>query len=722
MSLNFAFITSSPLSEWDRNILQGKVARAGIPTSSIRVTPASSSIPECDTIIPLDDQSLKALTGKSGIRKWHMSPLTLPSGQKVMPCLSPSLVRREPHVSTLIELTLSKAFRFRGTPWKKYDYRFITNPPVDEAIALLTQIKSYPWLSIDIETGRGQINTFGVAWSDTEALALNVLPENYDERSFFLLWKGIADLLEGPAQKIMQNGVFERMNLARYGISINRFTHDTMCAMRLLWPEYEKGLDNVGRFYTDAPYWKDLGRIAAEEGKQKDWGDIRDWDTHYLYNQLDTSKTFEAAERQREDMRQRGLLTLHEQYVARLYDPMGEMAVRGVPIDARLQAVEAAEAELRLADLQASLTDPSVNLNSPKQKMTFLRGKGFRIPTKAGKETTDKLAVKKLRQKYPDDPDLPILLEVSERQKELSSYLRVRTQPDGAVRYSFDPLSTETGRSAAKKDPWDGGLNIQTVPKGLRKLFRFPPSAYRTFVEIDLRQAESRFVAYDSCDETLIRMLEDGEDIHSYVAAEIYSKPPAEISKDERQLGKKSGHGANYDMGVTTFQDSCLKEMDLVIDKAMASRVLNAYHKLFPGIRRWHSRIRETVVRKRHLANPLGLERYFYGRMDDNTFREAYAYRPQSTIPMITNYLMFALAEERAAGRLNFWFHAQVHDSLVLSCPPTEVPRIAAFAYATEGWHPEIILPAGHLVIPTEVAAGPSWGDTDVIPPDSVTS
>src|SRR5690606_30498841 len=159
---------------------------------------------------------------------------------------------------------------------------------------------------------------------------------------------------------------------------------------------------------------------------------------------------------------------------AQILGPMGEMSIRGIPVDRALKERATSEAEAELKSLQDALTDPSVNLNSPKQKLEFLRRKGFRIPVKKGKETTDKLAIKKLRVKQPEDPDLSIILKISEKQKELSSYLRVGTQEDGFVRYSLDPLSTETGRAAAKKDPWDGGLNIQTVPKHLRKLFRFP--------------------------------------------------------------------------------------------------------------------------------------------------------------------------------------------------------------------------------------------------------
>lgn len=235
----------------------------------------------------------------------------------------------------------------------------------------------------------------------------------------------------------------------------------------------------------------------------------------------------------------------------------------------------------------------------------------------------------------------------------------------------------------------------------------------RVFVEIDLRQAETRFVAFDCCDPTLLGMLERDEDIHRFVAAEIYQKPMADVTHEERQLGKKSGHGANYSMGVATFQDSCLKEMDLVLDRKMATRVLEAYHKLFPGIRRWHASIRNKVYSERRLTNPLGRVRYFYGRCDDNTYREAYAYRPQSTVPDIANHLMLRLCDARTEGAFDFWLHLQVHDSVLLSCTADERQRIMEFCLDTTKWHPEIVLPAGRLVIPTEAKWGRCLGSME---------
>lgn len=241
----------------------------------------------------------------------------------------------------------------------------------------------------------------------------------------------------------------------------------------------------------------------------------------------------------------------------------------------------------------------------------------------------------------------------------------------------------------------------------------------RIFIQCDLKQAESRFVAYDACDENLMACLEDPKrDIHSEVGAEIFECSVEQViaehksgNSEKRQLGKKSGHGANYGMAETTFVNSCLKELDLVITKAFAKKVLEAYHVLFPGIRRWHARLRDEVYTTRKLDNPLGRVRYFYGRMDDNTFREAYAYRPQSTVPDIANCLILALGAARTEGQFDFWMHLQCHDSVTLSCERRQLDKIARFCQSTDIWHPKINLKAGRLVIPTEVEWGPGLGE-----------
>lgn len=732
MQNRVCILTEHPIETgFDMQLILEKCARAGIAGDRVQMATISNyamMAGDASVIVPMGKAALQYVTGRESIDKWHLSPLdTLPNFvcRKAVPTFDPNRMKKEWHLGLYIEMALKRANKYAtdNLPWKRKESKYLLDPSHDYAIAVLENLSDKDWLSIDIETGRNQINTFGVAWSDEDAIAIKLLPDSIPPAAFHKLWSLVAKLCQSDQRKVMQNGIYERMYLSRYGILVNNFAHDTMCAMKFLWPELEKGLDNVGRIYTMEPYWKDDGRVSSEEGKQKDWGDIRDWPRHLDYNCKDTSNTRIAMGGQRRDLEQRGLLELHDRYLRQLYDCTYEMCATGLPLNETKQKNLISEYEAKSASLVAQLSR-EINPRSSKAKMQLLKDKGYTIPIKRStkKESVDELSLKKLRLKYPEDNDLKLLIATSKIEKALSSYLRVRTLPDKRIRFQMDAHGTETGRMSCGLDAWGNGFNAQTMTDYVKQMIEWPETDDRVFVEIDLRQAESRFVAYDAAESTLLQMLERDDDIHSHVAAEVFACSVADVLTDskrtdipknqtKRQLGKKSGHGANYSMGVATFIDSCLKEMDLVLTKQMASNTLEAYHKLFPGIRKWHARIRDTVYRERKLTNPIGRVRYFYGRMDDNTYREAYAYRPQSTVPDIANHLMLHLKARRTEGAFDFALHLQGHDSVLLSCKRETVPYICNFALDTKLWHPTIILTAGQLVIPTESAFGKNLGN-----------
>lgn len=738
------------LTGYDLQLLMEKCARAGIAASQVVIESISQTPKTPDAgdealciqrlnkepyvmIVPLDEKALQFVTGKKSIWKWHLSPLdTLPAFNchRAVPSFHPDQIKKEWYLSLYLEMALRKAHDHASLlPWqrKQKNYRLVGidgGPSYDEAIHILESIRTKDRHSLDIETGRNQINTFGIAWSASDAIAIKILPD-LPTALHHKLWSLIVDICESDSEKIAQNGIYEQMYCSRYGFFIRNFKHDTMCANKFLWPELEKGLDNVGRIYTMEPYWKDDGRVSSEEGKQKDWGNIRDWPQHLTYNCSDTSNTLIASEGQRADLAARGMLKLFDGYIQKLFDKVTyEMGANGLPCNPEKQKTLIAQYEAESAAIVARLSEP-INPRSPKQKLKLLRDKGYKLPIKraTGKESVDELSLKKLRLKHPDDTDIKNLLEVAGIEKALSSYLRVRTLSDNRIRFMVDAHGTETGRFSCSKDPWGGGFNGQTMTDYVKNMIEWKPEDDRVFMEFDLEQAETRFVAYDACESTLLGMLERNEDVHSHVAANIFKVSIADViaqakradvptNEKMRQLGKKSGHGANYNMGVNTFIDSCLKEMDLVLDKPFATRTLEAYHQLFPGIRRWHANIRNTLYRERKLTNPLGRARYFYGRMDDNTYREGYAYRPQSTVPDVANHLMLGLLDRRIENAFDFRLHLQVHDSVLLSCRKDQMHKIAQYAFGMT-WHPKLILPAGQLIIPISCKFGTCLGSTE---------
>jgi DNA polymerase-1 len=99
---------------------------------------------------------------------------------------------------------------------------------------------------------------------------------------------------------------------------------------------------------------------------------------------------------------------------------------------------------------------------------------------------------------------------------------------------------------------------------------------------------------------------------------------------------------------------------------AEAKRFLATYHQMFPKIRRWHDTIQQEVCRTRSLTNPMGRKRYFFGRLEDTTFREAVAFIPQSTVADVLNRGLYNLYWAEYPG-LDILL--QIHDEIVIQFP-----------------------------------------------------
>jgi len=725
--------TSAPevfglFSGWQWDMLRGKVLRAGFPLSAVRFLSLrdAQTVPD-GVIVTLGESAMRHFTEKKGIDKWFLSPLPRTQGSGIcIPTYDLGRTQKQYELGLFQEMAFKRAFEYATKPPAKPTENFIMNPSAEEAIERLKQIAKKEEIAIDVETGYGQINTIGFAWSPSDAIAINILPDRLGSLTYYELMRGVREVMVSPARKVFQNFIYDVSYLSAYGIETNNIHHDTMFAMKVLWPEFKSNLGNVGRFYTQRIYWKDDGKTADEEGKTKNWGNIRDWTKHYIYNMRDTTGTFEAAQAQRIDLEQRGLSDFFYNYVMRLAEPILEMCSNGMPICLETKEKIKRETEEKVTQLMTEFrTEVGSDLNprSPKQLLGYLKEQRVTLPKKydktsdSYKESTDAASIKKIRLKRPDLRSLALLQDIKSLETALSRYIDFTPRRDGRLSYSLNATGTETLRFSGNKDAWDRGFNIQTIPReggdvSIKQMFVAPEGF--SFIEVDLRQAESRFVAYDAADKTLIDMLESGADVHTHVAKAILrelGRDPEAIPKEEfkgtwRQLGKKAGHGLNYAMKAGVFVETVFNELDIVIDKKTAESITRAYYGLFPGIPRWHQWIRQELYTKRKLTAPSGWQRYFYGRPGDDMHKEAYAWRPQHTIPWVTNHLMLYLINERKQGNLKFHILVQVHDSLILLVQDSEIESVAQACLAHTKWHPEVILPGGKMLIPTEVKFG----------------
>lgn len=673
-----------------------------------------------NVIVTMDDKVLQILTGLDSSDKQHCSVLltTATFGKrKVIPVLPLARIMKKYSDVAYLTVGFMKAKVESATPeYLVPDRTFVLAENYQTAVQYLQDcVVKAPELALDIENSNGQINCVGFATSPTEAVAIRTTMDCYSKEDYFKLWKLMASVIESNVPKFLQNFIHEQMYFSAYGIYQRNVSHDTMICMKFLHPEFEMGLHNVGRLYTPYPYWKD---------DNDDWNNVQDWERHLTYNCKDTTATFAATIAQRLALKDRGLWDLYYNYQHRFNGPITEMCTNGLLLDPVEHARQREEALTKIQHHQQNITaafssklNRVVNTRSPLQMKNALKDMGFKMFTKRDKktgnekETADKKALIKMARKYPKETLFKELIELTKLNKQFSSYIDFGyDQKNSKVRYSINGHGTETGRWSCYTDAWGKGFNAQTIPKKSRGMFIAAPGC--SLIQIDLAQAESRYVAYESPEPELIRMLENREDVHKYVAAKIFHKEAGLVNDKERQLGKKSGHAANYGVGANTFAEAALVENDIFLTKQDAQRIINGYFMTFPGIAKRQQRIQQQIRNTKTLKTPIGRERIFYDRIGDTVFREAYAYCPQSVIPDITNHLMLFLYDNFE----DLDFIIQVHDSLLLQYPTERCEEIVLAARDSDAWHPKIILPGGQLTIPVDIEIGQRWNKLEKIP------
>jgi hypothetical protein len=123
----------------------------------------------------------------------------------------------------------------------------------------------------------------------------------------------------------------------------------------------------------------------------------------------------------------------------------------------------------------------------------------------------------------------------------------------------------------------------------------------------------------------------------------------------ERFWGKKANHGLNYDLGYKTFA------FYYEIPEAEAKFICERYHAAYPGIRRYHTWIREKLSKDRILTNLFGWNRLFLDQWGDNLFKVAYSFIPQSSVAAILN--RYGIIEPYYSG-ISIEYLNNVHDSI----------------------------------------------------------
>ena len=228
-----------------------------------------------NVIIALGNTAIWYLFGSTNIGSIRGVVAASPYG-KVLPTYHPASVLRQWNHRPIVVADLLKAGRESAYPEiRRSERQVIINPTLQE-IELWAQRKAQRY-AVDIETHKGSITCIGFARSAQDALVIPFMDTakggNYwaREDQELAAWAHVKALLEGPVEKIFQNGLYDIQYLMRMGFRPAACLHDTMLLQHSLYPEMKKGLGFLGSVHSNESAWKQMrSKKAAAVAKADD--------------------------------------------------------------------------------------------------------------------------------------------------------------------------------------------------------------------------------------------------------------------------------------------------------------------------------------------------------------------------------------------------------------------------------------------------------------------
>lgn len=139
---------------------------------------------------------------------------------------------------------------------------------------------------------------------------------------------------------------------------------------------------------------------------------------------------------------------------------------------------------------------------------------------------------------------------------------------------------------AAHTGRWGGDdkINLQNLPSRgdnagkLKMAIKAPPG--HTMIDADSSQIEARVLAWLAGQDDIVKAFAKREDVYKKMAATIYGKKEADVTPQERFVGKTTILGAGYGMGAVKFQ-AALKNSKPPVELSLEEcrRIIDVYRK-----------------------------------------------------------------------------------------------------------------------------------------------
>ena len=585
---------------------------------------------------------------------------------------------------------------------------------------LANEIRHAEMVSLDVETdGTSPItsNLVGIAIATAEdrAYYIPVMHATEPVAKSDEVRDLIGPVLASHENVVTHHGKFDIALMRRHDYPDIRVNFDTMLAAYLLG-ENGIGLKDLAFRYLGWEMTPITDLIGT--GKSQTTMDNVAIDAATTYAGADVEATLRLLPVLKPQLIEREQMSLLEDIELPLLPVLIEMEMTGIAIDKSvLQEIDATVSQ-QIAEKEREIYDAvghEFNIASTKQlgevlfdELKLPAGRKTKTGYSVGQEVLDGL-----RGAHPAVDAILLHRTLKKLKSTYIDALPLQVNPKtGRIHTNYNQTIASTGRLSST-DPNLQNIPIRTeVGRQIRRAFvadnrpefrRFEEES--VFLSIDYSQMELRIMAHCSGDPALVSAFQEGLDVHTATAAQVFGVPLDEVTSAMRSTAKSVNFGIMYGMQAYGLS------RDTGMPRDQARKFIEDYMINFKGVRDYLDRTLRDAVKNGYAESLYGRRRYLPEITSSGPRRQA-AERAAINMPLqgtasdIMKLAMIQVAGKLKASKLRGEMLLQVHDELLFESPKTELDDLRVLVQETMESVSKLSVPLG-----TEASWGPNWED-----------
>ena len=569
---------------------------------------------------------------------------------------------------------------------RKKEYDLITS--LDRLQSFADSIQEGEWLSVDLETT--SVNPMiaeivGFSFSVKKDTGVYV-PIHFKDKVDNLFGDNDLEVATNILKPVLenekipktgQNIKYDALIMKRFGIDLQGIEFDTMIAAHLIDPNARSyKLDNLSLSHLNYKMVPIQDLIGSGRNQitmdQVDLADIT------FYAAEDADVVIELTDIFLKELKKQNLYSYFKNIEIDLLPVLIDMQFHGIFVDRNYLLSRSKEIGIRLDALKKSiikLAGQEFNLNSSQQLAEILFDQ-LNLPM-IKKRSTAEAILTKLKE-YHELPSL--ILGYRKLFKLKNTYLdpipNNINEITNRVHSSFNQTMTATGRLSTSNP------NFQNIPirtedgKEVRKAIKAQSDDYK-ILSADYSQIELRVMAHLSKDEALTKALNDGEDIHTFTAKNVFNvKEDQDILPEMRRIAKIVNFGIMY--GAGSFRLS----QELGIPFAESKKIIDVYFDKYKGIKQYMEDTKLLVKKDKSVQTLLGRKRAVWDSDSQNQVRRDAAERMAINMPIqgtaaeMIKLAMIRIDKDLKENNLKSKLILQIHDELLLEVHNNEIDYV----------------------------------------------